>query len=200
LDRGGRYQNGRARIAEEVLNCPMPPSRGIPCVMGLVNNDEIELDRRLKPDDAARFAPPLRVAEEKTLIKQRKGKDRFSVPRRPTTFQPQLLDAVPQCRAIQFYKVLIESLHLRAPFALHNQRLRADYENRFHSLSRLKLLDDQTRLDRLPYTNVIRDEQAWTIGADQFQNRPELIGLILDPTAIKRIEPAGCWPSGEVRG
>ena len=95
---------------------------------------------------------------------------------RPRAILITFVDCFPERCTIQLRKALVKALHLRAPFMLCNQRLRADDQNRLKVLvTRLQFTQDQTCLDGFTNTNTVCYKNTRALRMNHFQRRTELI-------------------------
>ena len=95
---------------------------------------------------------------------------------------------MPEQRAIERSEVLVEALHLQEPLAFGDQRLGADDQHRGEIHARPQFLDDQAGFDGLADTDFVGDQQAGTVGADELEHRPVLVGHERDPAGAQREE------------
>ena len=162
---------------------------GVPQVVSLIDNHEVELGRRVQVDEAFVFAPAApRGAEHEVSIKQRKREDCPGVLFRPFPVEMGLLETVSEPWAIQLSELFVETLHLQEPLALSDQRLGADDQHRGKIHARPQLFDDQAGFDGLADADFIGDEQAGTVGPNELQHRPVLIGHERHPPGAQRKE------------
>ena len=189
LDRRCREEQHRLRVVAEVPDALMQEGVRVPQVVGLIDNDEVELGRRVQVDEAFVFVPAASCgAEHEVSIKQRKREDRPGVLFRPFPFEMGLLETVSEPLAIQFSELFVETLHLQEPLALGDQRLGADDQHGGKIHARPQLFDDQAGFDGFADADFIGDEQTGTVGSNELQHRPVLVGHERHPTGAQREE------------
>ena len=191
LHRSGGEKHGGLRVVAEVAHGLVKVRFGVPDMVRLVDDDEIELRRRIEGEQP--FAPPPALPvlpEDQVRIEQGERGDGLGVLARPFAFQIRFPQAVAQGRTVQRHEVLVEALHLQEPFALGDQGFRADHEHRGDVHARPQFLDDQPGFDRLADAHLVRDEQTGPIRPDQSQHGAILVGDELYAPRAQRIEAA----------
>ena len=105
----------------------MQEGLGVPDVVCLVHNNQIELRGRVQAKQALILSLlPLSTAANKTRVEQRKRQDCLRVLLRPFAFEMRLLQAVPKHASVERGELLIKTPHLKLPFALCHQCLWAN--------------------------------------------------------------------------
>lgn len=96
LHRRGRHQHYGLRVIAEIPYRLVLESLGVPDVVRLVDDDEIELRRRIESQQPLILAAAPGAAEDEIGIEQRVGKDRLRVLLRPLPLKGGLLQTVAQ--------------------------------------------------------------------------------------------------------
>ena len=117
---------------------------------------------------------------------QRVRKNGLTKRSRPRSILVAFVDCFPERCTIQLRKALVKAFHLRAPFMLCNQRLRADDQNRLKVLvTRLQFTQDQTRLDGFTNTNAVCHKDTRTLRMNHFQCRTELVRSKIHTSSVQ---------------
>ena len=123
-----------------------------------VDDHKIKVWCWIKIEKTILSAAPVLFTLIHATVQDRVRNDGLVISYRPFFITMCIRNCLPKDAAIQWDKILIESLHLQFPFPLSDERLRANDQDVVQLISGLQFLNDQTSLYRFTDANAVRNQ------------------------------------------